>query len=1233
MAKKSADVDQKDKDVIAGKRILLFKRCATKKDLHNWIKVFLGLDLPDCIVCTGTGIDEYDSNSSPMDMVWEVYSKALQNNDPDFRKVIYYSARGGFKTLSAAVLEVLAIVHLDRDGAHMAAIEKQSKKSQQYIKGFLARPILRDFVVGNNQELIWFVRYVHRKTGHIYTEAEFEALSPLDQANCEEKRRYLSIVICTKQGANCISPGTVITLADGTQKVAASIRAGDQVRSYDTNAREWCVGTVSAIGVTVKPSIRISFSDGGSVVTSDDHRIFSSLGWRQAQSLRPGEEIFDAGLGKAGTTNEGEDLARYDTHPYEQVVLVGTQAAPKENTKEVTKIEWLPRQALIDIHVDTDRPDAHNFVANHAYLVHNSEHVSYFCVDGDTEIVTEGEGRKRKKESAYDIFQQLLRKNVANFKSKVVLPAQDATKRFLSLDTATGDWVYRSVVRAQTGIRQTLKVSTDKRSLICTADHPLYVFGRGFVQVGDIKAGDRVIVSGEGRSDKQTKSVIFENKTYESIAPANQCADRWDQAVLGSLLGDGGVYKKSDGNPYFSERHCVEQSAYLGWKESLLRERLRTIPAKNIVSGYTGKSQVGFRSGQTPLLLPYVDFKKTLSGVERLGPLGLAIWYMDDGCKGRGVRFSTESFTQAQNEKLRQVLSDNFGIEVEVVKTKKGYFYLNGTSEAKRRLSEICEPFIHPDLAYKFDTSGLRSNCRVCGSEYWHYQRNEGGRPTRYCNSAICGLVFNKVLYVEEVSSIDDAGERFIYDFTLESTHNYIGNGFLSKQCVDEIDVVADRAAYEESRFIPDSRDGWSPITVLISTRKYGTGLVQEEIDNRAKTGMHVRHWNIIDIMEACPPARHKPHGSRLTVYSSDSQLTTLNEEQYAELAKEKQIEFQKYENVMEGCATCPIFNGCKGMAATKQLSKSTLLKKIDDVIGLFKEAPLDTAQAQLLCRKPSKEGMIYWQLDEKVHKLTAAEICRKLTAEQVPDELTKIELLRILKTKGFKFFCGLDWGHTHSFVMVLFVTDGYNAYAIHVVSESGLDPAQKVEKAKSQIKPFDPIVYPDMAMPDMIALFRRPPPVGAGMRMKDWTKGPGSVLDGIETVRLLLRSAGGESRFFFLKDDPGTELLFERMSKYHWKIRPDGTMDKEPDKKDDDEPDAARYGLMNYFGPEGIGTKTGANKPVVQTSSPDLGEQMLANEAELNRQLLRQALIDAGVSEDQLGVTVKTIGNKFWID
>jgi hypothetical protein len=176
-------------------RRALFVPCQTKEDLHRWIQIYLGLNLPDTVV------DE-ESTSSPMDLIWEIYSKALANDDQNFSRVMSYASRDSFKTLGAAILEVLAVFHLDRDVAHMAAIKEQAKKAQSYVKKFCRYPYLKDYVVSANTEITHLVWFSNQETGDTLTKAQYEDLPGPEQAKYTEHARYIKIVICTMQGAN-----------------------------------------------------------------------------------------------------------------------------------------------------------------------------------------------------------------------------------------------------------------------------------------------------------------------------------------------------------------------------------------------------------------------------------------------------------------------------------------------------------------------------------------------------------------------------------------------------------------------------------------------------------------------------------------------------------------------------------------------------------------------------------------------------------------------------------------------------------------------------------------------------------------------------------------------------------------------------------------------------------------------------------------------------------------------
>lgn len=179
----------------AQRRRLLFVPCETRAHLASWIREYLGLQFPDCTVSD-------ESNSNPLDMIWNAYDRLRRNDVVGFSRVMSYANRGGFKTLAASVLEVLVVLHMKRNVAHMAAILDQSKKSAQYVKNFFNRPLIRDYKVGDNARGVTVVRYRHQATGDCLPEARWTHLPEADKSRYERIENYIKIVLCTMAGAN-----------------------------------------------------------------------------------------------------------------------------------------------------------------------------------------------------------------------------------------------------------------------------------------------------------------------------------------------------------------------------------------------------------------------------------------------------------------------------------------------------------------------------------------------------------------------------------------------------------------------------------------------------------------------------------------------------------------------------------------------------------------------------------------------------------------------------------------------------------------------------------------------------------------------------------------------------------------------------------------------------------------------------------------------------------------------
>lgn len=383
--------------------------------------------------------------------------------------------------------------------------------------------------------------------------------------------------------------------------------------------------------------------------------------------------------------------------------------------------------------------------------------------------------------------------------------------------------------------------------------------------------------------------------------------------------------------------------------------------------------------------------------------------------------------------------------------------------------------------------------------------------------------------------------------------------------CVDEVDVVPKqhRPAYEEAKHIPDPRDGLMPITLLTSTRKFSYGLVQEEITNAYESGLHVKHWNIIDITAPCLPARHLPEQPKRLYYINDSTLKHIVEEDYKLLDETSQKKWYPVEG-FAGCRECPLFSSCKGRLATHQKSTSPMLKPISTVINRFKTASLSGVQTQLLCRKPDESGLIYPKFNRETHMKTVQEIATMMTGEPTDRHMTKAQLLQLMVDKGAKFYGGMDFGFSHNFAAIVGAVFGQFMFVVTVIAAPGLELDEKIATCEP-IKPFNPIIYGDPEAPADVKTFKR-----KGFHMREWDKYKGSVKAGIEVVRMKFQPAVGAPQMFLLKDDAGCEYLAKRLEKYHFMTDAAGQISEEPDKELDDECDALRYMVMNVFAPKG---------------------------------------------------------------
>lgn len=155
----------------------------SSEDIKDWARSFLDLELP-------LEITDADSNSSPLDAIWQIYNAAKNNSGDVTPGFILMSSREGMKTISVAILELLLVLHFRLDIAHGAATETQSAVAIRYIGDFVMKidPLL---AVAGWENITQNKRTIQYRTP-------------------DNKTPFIKILICTAKGMNSLHSSILV---------------------------------------------------------------------------------------------------------------------------------------------------------------------------------------------------------------------------------------------------------------------------------------------------------------------------------------------------------------------------------------------------------------------------------------------------------------------------------------------------------------------------------------------------------------------------------------------------------------------------------------------------------------------------------------------------------------------------------------------------------------------------------------------------------------------------------------------------------------------------------------------------------------------------------------------------------------------------------------------------------------------------------------------------------------
>lgn len=212
-----------------------------------------------------------------------------------------------------------------------------------------------------------------------------------------------------------------------------------------------------------------------------------------------------------------------------------------------------------------------------------------------------------------------------------------------------------------------------------------------------------------------------------------------EQVIIGGLLGDSYI-RQREKNCMLQMQHGPAQEEYIRWKFSFLEKDGLNTPKGvfRIIVNSFGKQYPSFMcyTKQHYSLNPYrhlfYDGKKkivTRNILNKLTPLGLAIWYMDDGSRNlqyrvnkQGVRYigsrvlkiCSDSFTYQEHLIIQQYFSVVWGIDMRIEKRNVGKpnesYRCAFNAVNSNKLIPIIKPYIIPCLEYKID---LKYNAAV----------------------------------------------------------------------------------------------------------------------------------------------------------------------------------------------------------------------------------------------------------------------------------------------------------------------------------------------------------------------------------------------------------------------------------------------------------------------------------------------------------------------------------------
>lgn len=228
------------------------------------------------------------------------------------------------------------------------------------------------------------------------------------------------------------------------------------------------------------------------------------------------------------------------------------------------------------------------------------------------------------------------------------------------------------------------------------------------------------------KDNKRNAAPTFQHrealKLGNKLRTNNRLSKTQIQVCLGSMMGDGCIALRKSNNSRLMIGHSIKQLDYLLWKKKLLSP---FVLSNNLnISESHGFSKGTYACGFSSIMhQDFTDigtlFYRKISGkrtkvitrkiLNMIGPLGILIWYLDDGSfsSDKAIKLATHGFTLSENKAIKIWFWQKYRIKATIHEEnyhEKKYFFITLNVSGSRILLNMISKYIKdiPDcMMYK----------------------------------------------------------------------------------------------------------------------------------------------------------------------------------------------------------------------------------------------------------------------------------------------------------------------------------------------------------------------------------------------------------------------------------------------------------------------------------------------------------------------------------------------------